>query len=221
MSERFLGQRNKHKRALWIAKYKRHRRIERMIRRAGKDILDSERFLSTRGHIQHGNITVHDHCISVARASIKIADTLKLKCNKKELIRGALLHDYFLYDWHKGDAARPENLHGLYHPGIALRNASRDFDLTDREKDIIKKHMWPLTFIPPVYREGWVVTVADKWCSTLETLKIRKGHGIVISEVEKVSLRAKEDGKKSGSVDFLEAKNEILMEQSKRQRRKG
>ena len=28
-------------------------------------------------------------------------------------------------------------------------------------------------------REAWIVTVADKWCSTLETLRLRHGHGAI------------------------------------------
>ena len=53
----------------------------------------------------------------------------------------------------------------------ALRNADRDFDLTDTERDIIKKHMFPLTVIPPTCREGWIVCLADKYCSLYETFK--------------------------------------------------
>ena len=71
------------------------------------------------------------------------------------------------------------NLHGFYHPGIALKNASAEYQLTPREKDIIKKHMWPLTVVPPMCREAWIVTLADKWCSTLETLHLHHGHGAV------------------------------------------
>ena len=37
--------------------------------------------------------------------------------------------------------------------------------------------MWPLTVIPPMCREAWVVTMADKYSSLLETIKVRKGHG--------------------------------------------
>ena len=47
--------------------------------------------------------------------------------------------------------------------------------LSEREKEIIKKHMWPLTVKPPKCREAWVVCLADKYASTLETLKLKKG----------------------------------------------
>lgn len=58
----------------------------------------------------------------------------------EQLIRGALLHDYFLYDWH--NQLTPHHLHGFFHPGVALRNASMDVELTPIEHDIIKKHMF-------------------------------------------------------------------------------
>ena len=36
----------------------------------------------------------------------------------------------------------------------ALANAEKYFDLTDKEKDMILRHMWPLTPVPPKSREG-------------------------------------------------------------------
>ena len=67
--------------------------------------------------------------------------------------------------------AEERRIHGFTHPMTALRNADRDFDLTDTERDIIKKHMFPLTVIPPTCREGWIVCLADKYCSLYETFK--------------------------------------------------
>lgn len=154
-----------------------------LLREHASDILDSDNFQSTRNYIQHGNIPVHRHCIDVAKLSIIISKSLKIPCSERELIRGALLHDYFLYDWHDKSRENYQALHGFYHPGIALKNASKEYDLTLREKDIIEKHMWPLTVVPPLCREAWIVTTADKYCSILETLKLRRHH-------EKARLRA-------------------------------
>lgn len=154
-----------------------------LLREYASDILDSDNFQSTRNYIQHGDIPVYIHCIEVAKLSIVISKLLKIPCSKRELIRGALLHDYFLYDWHDKSRENYQILHGFYHPGIALKNASREYDLTLREKDIIEKHMWPLTIVPPLCREAWIVTTADKYCSILETLRLRRYH-------KKVKLRA-------------------------------
>ena len=121
--------------------------------------------------IQHGLTTVYEHSVGVAGASLKLAEFFHLKVNEKALIRGALLHDYFLYDWH--NQLTPHHLHGFFHPGVALRNASMDVELTPIEHDIIKKHMFPLTLVPPKYLESWIVCWIDKKCSARETLQRR------------------------------------------------
>ena len=154
-------------------------RLVKRIDAYGGDILRSSRFRSTRKNIQHGTVSVYEHSSSVAGCSLKIMDGLKslgIRVRERELVRGALLHDYFLYDWHtRKSAKRLKELHGFSHPEIALRNAGRDYRLTPCEREIIRKHMWPLTVVPPMCREAWIVTAADKYCSLLETLRLRKG----------------------------------------------
>lgn len=139
------------------------------------DILESENFQSTKAYIQHGNMSVQEHCINVAKTSLYIRDKFKIRCHTSDLVRGALLHDYFLYDWHKNDKVNPHRLHGFFHPARALHNARKEYSLTARQIDIITKHMWPLTVIPPMCREAWIVTSADKYCSLMETLYIQRG----------------------------------------------
>lgn len=164
----------------WRKKLERYRELDRLIKQNAPDILRSDNFRSMKKYIQHGDVTVNSHVLNVARYSIALDDKLHAHSSRRELIRGALLHDYFLYDWHKPDYVHPHRLHGFYHPGTALRNASREYELTAREKDIIKKHMWPLTLRPPMCREAWIVTTADKWCSLMETLHLHRGHGAVL-----------------------------------------
>lgn len=159
-------------------RYQREHRLYHAIREDAQDILHSANFRRTRQHIQHGTMTVNSHCMAVAKCSLYFSEklaVLHIRCNRRELIRGALLHDYFLYDWHDKEHVQIHNLHGFYHPGIALKNASAEYSLTPRERDIIKKHMWPLTVVPPMCREAWIVTTADKYCSLLETLYIQRG----------------------------------------------
>ena len=57
------------------------------------------RYTATRRCIQHGKVSVYAHCVSVADTACVLAETLHLRVNERALIRGALLHDYFLYDW--------------------------------------------------------------------------------------------------------------------------
>ncbi|MFQ9151359.1 MAG: hypothetical protein ACLR6B_07310 [Blautia sp.] len=51
-----------------------------------------------------------------------------------------------------------------------MKNAEEIFDLSVVEKDIIKRHMFPLTPVPPAYRESYLVCLADKICSSYETI---------------------------------------------------
>lgn len=139
------------------------------------DILESDNFKSTKEYIQHGNMSVQEHCINVAKASLYFTEKLNIKCNTRDLVRGALLHDYFLYDWHKSDKVNSHRLHGFFHPSRALHNARKEYSLTARQVDIIIKHMWPLTIVPPMCREAWIVSSADKYCSLMETFYIHKG----------------------------------------------
>lgn len=128
--------------------------------------LQNSRFSKTRDFIQHGKTSVYKHSVSVAYTSCVIAARLNLTVDTQKMIRGALLHDYFLYDWHLKDPSH--RLHGFTHPKRALVNASRDFNLSPLERNIISRHMFPLTPIPPVHKEGWIVTMADKYCSIME-----------------------------------------------------
>lgn len=158
--------------------YEERREFYRLLKKYAWDIMDSRNFQSTRNFIQHGTMPVHRHCLDVANQSIRISKRLGIPCSEKDLIRGALLHDYFLYDWHdKAYLSQRKRLHGFWHPGIALRNAEKEYELSDTQREIIRKHMWPLSVVPPTCKEAWVVTAADKYCSLMETVGIHKGHG--------------------------------------------
>ena len=110
----------------------------------------------------------------MAGASLKLAEFFHLKVNEKALIRGALLHDYFLYDWHiKG---KGHHFHGFTHPATALRNAEKEYNLGDIERNIISRHMFPLTIVPPMCREAWLVCLADKYCAVKETFAPAVGY---------------------------------------------
>lgn len=143
----------------------------RFLRRNLIQIEKNSRLRETERFIQHGDTSCLLHTAAVAHYSVLFAKLLHIKVRKDELIRGALLHDYFLYDWHDGKKER--RIHGFTHPECALKNAMEDFELTEREQDIIKKHMFPLTPIPPKFKESIIVCIVDKYCSLYETIKRR------------------------------------------------
>lgn len=147
--------------------------IRRDMRKYAGDILRSKNFRSSAKNMQHSNISVMKHSMKVAYLALWMNRKFKFKCKEQELTRGALLHDYFLYDWHDKERENFKRLHGFHHAGTALKNAMKEYELTEIEIDIIKKHMWPLTVVPPKCREAWVVTTADKVVSTLESLRLQ------------------------------------------------
>lgn len=151
-----------------MKKSRRMWKIENLIKSEGNDILHSRNHKSTRKAIQHGNVSVRRHAINVARYSLLINEKLGIKCNKRDLIRGALLHDYFLYDWHIKVKGRP--LHGFWHARFALANAQRDFGLSQIERNMILSHMFPMNKTLPRYRESVLLCTADKICATRETV---------------------------------------------------
>jgi len=134
------------------------------------DLLDNQITQSLDGFIQHGSVTSLDHSLSVSYYSFIVCKLLHLDyCSAA---RGGLLHDLFLYDWHKSKVFA--GMHTFSHPHKALENASRHFDLNKVERDIIVKHMWPVTIIPPKYKESFIVSCMDKYCAILEVAKYFK-----------------------------------------------
>ena len=129
------------------------------------DINLTTRMTESKENIQHGDTSVYVHSLAVAYVSFVIIRLLGIKVNLAALLVGALLHDYFLYDWHKN---APGKWHGFTHPKLACANAKRDYDLGSIEENIISRHMFPLTPKPPTTREGIIVCIADKICSTYE-----------------------------------------------------
>lgn len=124
-------------------------------------------------YMQHGNVTTYEHCVRVAGMSERINRMLKLHCNEDVLIRGAMLHDFYLYDWHNKDGGE-HTLHGFIHADRAVKNAKKYFKIGKEEEQIIYSHMWPLNITRiPRSKEAWVVCIADKIVSAQETVLMR------------------------------------------------
>ncbi len=132
-----------------------------------EDLLKNEQIQSMSKYIHHSNVTCLDHSMHVSFKAYVVCRRLGL--DYRSAARGALLHDFFLYDWHVHQPGR--GLHGFVHPKIALENAQAITKLNAIEEDIIIKHMWPLTLSLPKHREAMVVIWVDKYCTILEMLR--------------------------------------------------
>ena len=130
------------------------------------DIITNETVQKMKNFRQHCDTNCFDHCLVASYFCYKF-------CRKYHLdyiscARAAMLHDLFLYDWRKKQEDK-KGLHAFTHPETALKNANEIFDINDVEKDIILKHMWPVTFSFPKYKESFVLTYYDKKCAFMES----------------------------------------------------
>lgn len=134
------------------------------------EIINNPRVQEMKNFRQHYDTSCFEHCLEVSYISYRICK--KLGFDYVSTARAGLLHDLFLYDWR--DSKKKLNLekyHAFIHPKIALDNASKLFELNDTEKDIILKHMWPVTFFSfPKYKESFIITLVDKY-SALKSSK--------------------------------------------------
>ena len=136
-------------------------------------ITNESLFKEEQKFMQHGSFTVYDHSVNVAKTCVRIANKLHLNIDYNSLVKGALLHDYFLYDWHDNNK-KIDGLHGFVHPKIAMQNAKRDFGLNEKEENMILSHMFPLGKSIPKYKESIILCLADKYCATKETFSDAK-----------------------------------------------
>ncbi len=125
------------------------------------DIVNEKDYQELKHYRHHIRSNVYDHSVKVAYLCYRHHKRRRMKTNPQELIRGALLHDYYRYDRSKKDPAY--RFHGVIHPKHALYHAKQKYpDLTKIEKDMIRRHMFPLTIIPPKTKEGRLICFYDK-----------------------------------------------------------
>ena len=133
-------------------------------------LLSDSHVQEMKEYVQHGRVSTLEHCVHVANLSYEIDKRLSLHSDLNVLLTGAMLHDFYLYDWHKKDDGS-HRLHGLHHAKTACANARKFFHIDDKTSQVIGCHMWPLNLVRlPHSKEAWIVCVADKCVSLHETL---------------------------------------------------
>ena len=137
-------------------------------RNSCEDVFSSDVVQGMKKYSHHGRTSLFGHSLHVSYYNYIICK--KLRLDEKAGARAGLLHDLFLYDWHTYTKTDDERLHGFEHPSKALKNAGKHFRITRKEGDMIAKHMFPLTVTPPKYKESFVISGVDKFCSINEVL---------------------------------------------------
>lgn len=130
------------------------------------DVLLTEMVQQMREHSHHFDISCYEHSVFVSYIAFRLAR--KWHLDERIAARAGLLHDMYLYD---------PAIMGLrqcaVHPIAAFENAKMLCpDLTEKEGNAIRSHMFPLSSEFPKSREAVCVNMADKFCATVETLKI-------------------------------------------------
>ena len=130
------------------------------------ELLEHDAVMRLDDFIHHHAVTRLRHSLDVAYSSFVLAKLLHW--DSRSAARGGLLHDLFFYDRHDEEQAGESRGHMSEHPRVALQNARAICDLNKVEENIIRRHMWLITLIPPKYKEGFIVTTMDKFCALRE-----------------------------------------------------
>ena len=130
------------------------------------DLLQHDEVQQLAQYTQHHFSNRLRHSISVSYQSYTIAK--KIGADAEATARAGLLHDMFYYDWRV--TKFEEGSHAYVHPRIALQNARKITHISDKEADIIVKHMFGATIALPKYRESWIVSIVDDFAAVNEYL---------------------------------------------------
>lgn len=131
------------------------------------NLQNDDNLLKLKDFRQHRVTTRFDHSRNVAICSYKISKRLRLNVDESALARGAMLHDFFMYDTKGGEVSAYR--HSFKHAETALSNAVTLYALSSVEKNIIYSHMWPLNITHfPKSKEAALVCMADKYCAIKE-----------------------------------------------------
>ena len=132
------------------------------------DIVLNKDFNKLNKDMHHG-ITRYEHSMRVARHSFMACKLFKMK-EINEVTRAALLHDFYSDEELEGIKS---NKKLKKHPEKALNNSLKYFELNDMQKDVISKHMFPVTLSLPKYKESYLVSLIDKVVGAYEMLRFK------------------------------------------------
>ena len=133
------------------------------------NILENKEFKKIKT-IEHHGVSRFDHSMRVAYYSYKVAKAMHL--DYVGTARGGLLHDFFLSP--EDRTSKDRFISTFVHPKKALETAKSHFDLSKKEEDMIRSHMFPINISVPKYAESWIVSTVDKIVAINElSLKVK------------------------------------------------
>lgn len=149
------------------------------------DILEHREFIKTKDITHHG-MNRYDHSVRVSYYSYKIAKFLKL--DYEQTARAGLLHDFFLVD-NEAFTVKEKINTLVNHPKYAAAYASKYFTLSEKEKDMILTHMFPVAIARvPKYAESWVVNTVDNIVAIGEALYCTRAQFLKFANVMLIVL---------------------------------
>lgn len=148
--------------------------IKSLLYQYGNDILLSEEFQSAFRQTHHKCMTVAEHSLGVAIVCLYIClilQRMNISVRMRSLTIAALCHDLGIMGRH--EKYRNDLECFGKHPEDSLeviRNMISADEYNDVIENSVRRHMWPLTPVPPKYQEGVILTAADKISAVMERL---------------------------------------------------
>lgn len=154
-----------------------------------ENVLLNDEFQKRKLFLHHHNMSVWDHSILVSFNSYLVGRYFH--ADLKVCAIAGLLHDFYSQAWlSTPELENLENgkytislkekkplfkMHGFVHARDAAENYVKYFPELENKKitNSIKRHMFPLNIIPPRYKEGFIITMIDKWNSVHELPSIK------------------------------------------------
>jgi len=168
--------------------------IKDIIIKHGGYILCSDTFKETFEQTHHYKTTVGDHILGVTVEAVKVCLRHGMTDERTlgNVVTSCLCHDL-------GIIGRDEKFNNKFetlirhpkHSAQVYRELTGEND--KRVLNAIHSHMFPLKLPFPRYKEGWVLTLADKITASMDVLKIPP---VTVKEREEIMRLAKKEMEK-------------------------
>ena len=140
----------------------------------GTEIFVSDEFAAACLQKHHRKTNIGVHSIHVACLSVYLYDryTRKpLEEDRRMLAEACLCHDLGIVEIKKEKAGLKRMFMAYTHPICSAKIAKQLLpQISEKESNIIKNHMFPLSLGLPKSKLAWILILVDKFCAFTETL---------------------------------------------------